>query len=442
MEQKNQNLQEREVPKWLLPGGKVDEVCFCAEYYREHYMAYADGSFYSPEGRITDLDALRRDIYKTLRPYLKRGLGAKVESILQTLQLECPNKGLDLRPGDMFVIPTANGSFHLDTQSFSPMKFLTRYRLPVAYNPEAPKPERWLAFLNELLYEEDIPTLQEFMGYCLIPNTLGQKMLILTGKGGEGKSRIGVVMRHLLGDYMSNGSIAKVEGNRFARADLEHQLLMVDDDLQMDALKQTNYLKSLITAEIPMDLEKKGQQSYQGKMYVRFMAFGNDTLQALHDRSNGFFRRQIILTVRERPADRKDDPYLVYGLLKELEGILLWCIEGLERLLIQDYKFTMSRRAKRNLLESMTRSNNIGDFMKSEGYIRPDPEGSIPSRVLYVLYREWCADNALTALSGNSFLSWLNQNVTTYGLQASRTIPIGNGKYARGFLGLRALSRY
>lgn len=48
---------------------------------------------------------------------------------------------------------------------------------------------------------------------------------------------------------------------------------MVDDDMKMEALKSTHYLKSLITAEMPMDLERKGEQSYQGKMYVRFLAF-------------------------------------------------------------------------------------------------------------------------------------------------------------------------
>ena len=42
---------------------------------------------------------------------------------------------------------------------------------------------------------DDILTLQEYLGYCLIPSTKGQKMLIITGKGGEGKSRIGLVMR-------------------------------------------------------------------------------------------------------------------------------------------------------------------------------------------------------------------------------------------------------
>lgn len=32
-------------------------------------------------------------------------------------------------------------------------------------------PESWLKFLGELLYLEDIPTMQELMGYCLLPTT-------------------------------------------------------------------------------------------------------------------------------------------------------------------------------------------------------------------------------------------------------------------------------
>ena len=36
-------------------------------------------------------------------------------------------------------------------------------------------------------------------------------MLMLTGKGGEGKSRIGVVLRALLGTNMKTGSVAKVD---------------------------------------------------------------------------------------------------------------------------------------------------------------------------------------------------------------------------------------
>ena len=60
-------------------------------------------------------------------------------------------------------------------------------RLPVRYAPDAPEPSRWLAFLGQLLVPEDITTLQEFMGYVLLPTTKGQKMMIVIGKGGGGQ---------------------------------------------------------------------------------------------------------------------------------------------------------------------------------------------------------------------------------------------------------------
>lgn len=67
------------------------------------------------------------------------------------------------------------------------------------YDPKAATPDRWLTFLHELLDEADIPTLQEYLGYCLIPSTKGQKMMLIVGKGGEGKSRIGLVLKRLMG---------------------------------------------------------------------------------------------------------------------------------------------------------------------------------------------------------------------------------------------------
>lgn len=441
MTQNDQKIQEQ-IPAWLLPGGRVDEVEFCRQFYMERGLSYVDGAFFGPEGRISEENLLRREIYGKLRQYLRCGLAKKVESILGALRMECPCKGLEQRAEDIFEIPVANGTYRMDLRQLSPLMHPTRYRLPVRYNPDAPRPERWLSFLSQLLYEEDIPTLQEFMGYCLIPSTLGQKMLLITGRGGEGKSRIGIVMKGLLGCNMNQGSLAKIEENRFARADLQHLLLMVDDDMKMDALKHTGYLKSIITAEIPMDLEKKGVQSYQGKLHVRFLAFGNDMLQSLHDRSHGFFRRQIILSTKDREPGRKDDPYIAMGFLQELEGILLWCIEGLERLTLQDFKFTMSRRARANLLESMRRGSNITDFMHSEGYILRDPEGSITSRKLYEAYRDWCLDNCHTPLSASTVWAFLAQNASDYGIHPSRGIPIGNGKYARGYVGIRSAGNF
>ena len=128
-------------------------------------------------------------------------------------------------------------------------------------------------------------------------------MLILKGSGGEGKSQIGAMLGSLFGSNMKDGSIGKISENRFARADMEHTLLMVDDDMRMEALRQTNYVKSIVTAKGKMDLERKGKQSYQGWMYAQLLAFSNGDLQALYDRSAGFYRRQLMLTTKPKPPD-------------------------------------------------------------------------------------------------------------------------------------------
>ena len=107
-----------------------------------------------------------------------------------------------------------------------------RSRFPISYNPNAASPVRWLRFLNDLLYPEDILTLQEFIGYCLIPSNKGQRMMVIKGSGGEGKSQIGAVLLKLFGiSNAKDGSVGKVSENRFARADLEHIHLMIDDDM-------------------------------------------------------------------------------------------------------------------------------------------------------------------------------------------------------------------
>jgi putative DNA primase/helicase len=291
-------------------------------------------------------------------------------------------------------------------------------------------------FLDQLLEVKDIYTLQEFMGYCLIPTTKAQKMLMLVGQGGEGKSRIGVVMRSIFGDNMNNGNIAKVETNRFARADLENVLVMVDDDMKMEALPDTNYLKLIITAELPLDLERKGKQSYQGDIYARFLCFGNGSIKALYDRSKGFFRRQIILTTKPRDPARIDDPHLAEKLTANPEGLFLWCFYGLQRLIEQNYQFTLSEQAKANMDAAVSDGNNVVEFLQSKGYLNFFPEAQASTMELYQVYKLWCEDNAFVPLSQKSFSQHLTENQEAYNIRATNNIYINGARRVRGYFGI------
>ena len=423
-------------PTWFA-NNRINEVAFCTEFLKKHDMACRDGKFYTTEGLVQDTRNLRRDILEAIQPYITSNVGRRVEQLLAVMRLM--DYGTVCTKTN--ILHVANGTYALG-EGVSPFKRHCTHRFLANYDPNRPIPKIWTDFLNDLLEDGDILTLQEFMGYCLIPTTKAQKMLIITGRGGEGKSRIAVVMKAIFGDAMSVGSLAKLETNRFARADLEGKLVMVDDDLQMSALPDTNHIKSIVTADVPMDLERKGQQSYQGMLYSRLMAFGNDTLQALHDRSYGFYRRQIILTAKPVRPDREDDPFLGHKLCQQIDGIFTWCVEGLIRLIINNYQFTITDSAEKNLKNAIRNSNNIAEFMESEGYFSYDERATVSSRRLYFVYKDWCDDNNLSPLSTKTFWSFLNQNAEQYGLRYDKNVSIGGGRLVRGFHGIRLDMRY
>ena len=293
-----------DAPIWF-DGTNINEALFCDEFLSSRKIIFANGAFFTPDGRVIDDLPLRGEIYEELKCCAVNNIPRKITNILEVMKLAAHIE--DFAP-EADRIHLANGTLKLDGSFTEGRPNIVRSRLPVAYRPDAPAPVRWLSFLDGLLYTEDIPTLQEFIGYCLIPSNKGQRMMVIKGNGGEGKSQIGAVLGALLGSNMKDGSIGKISENRFARADLEHILLCVDDDMRMEALRQTNYVKSIVTAQGKMDLERKGKQSYQGWMYARLLAFSNGDLQSLYDRSDGFYRRQLILTTKEKSATRKDDP--------------------------------------------------------------------------------------------------------------------------------------
>ena len=219
-----------------------------------------------------------------------------------------------------------------------------------------------------------------------------------------------------------------MENNRFARADLERRLLMIDDDMDMNALPKTNYIKTIVTAEAKLDLERKGVQSYQRDIYARFLCFGNGALTSLYDHSDGFFRRQLIPTTKDKPADRTDDPFLVEKMCAELEGILLWCLEGLHRLVQNSFRFTVSPKAAANVDTIKRSSNNVIDFMESEGYFRFKADYSISSKEFYDIYKQWCEDNACHSVSAIRFSAELRQNDRRYNLEATNNIYLPGGR--------------
>ena len=420
-----------ELPDWFQEK-KIIEADFCRYFLSEHPMMCLNGIFYTPDG-FTEEALVKRIIYEHICDLGLTGLSRRVDQLVQALKLEAFTDSI---PVHRDRICTANGTLYLDGQ-FEQKKEICLNRLRVNYNPEAPSPAIWLSFLDDLLHEEDIVTLQEYMGYCLIPCTKAQQMLFLIGSGGEGKSRIGLIMKKFFADSMNMSSLHKIETNRFARADLENKLLMLDDDLKMGALQSTNYIKTIVTAEEATDIERKGHQSVQRLLYSRLFCLGNGSPSALYDKSRGFYRRQIILTTKEKSKDRVDDPFLVEKMAEELEGIFLWCFEGLQRLIADNFRFTVSDRAKENLRDAEESGNNLTVFLSSEDYIRFEESASSTTADVYRGYMVWCRDNAEKPVAQRTLATFLKQHAAMYHIRPDHNVLNRDGKRVRGFRGLR-----
>ena len=409
-------------------GKAINEVIFCEEFLRDYPMITVNGTFFTVNGIVNDENRLKKEIYDRIKPYVTSNIAKRVTNLLDVMRMECCADDLLLYQDRIHV---ANGTYHLDG-TFSAEKDYCRNRLPVYYQPDAPQPVTWLHFLSQLLEPEDILTLQEYLGYLLIPSTKAQKMLVMTGKGGEGKSRIGLLLKKLFGEASHSESILRIETNRFASANLEYKLVMVDDDLNMVALPETRNIKSIVTAEDRLCIERKNKQAVQGLLYVRFICFGNGNLVAAHDDSDGFWRRQILITVKDRDPARVDNPFLIEELSEERPGILLWMLEGLHRLLANRYQFTISERSIQNLEAAMADSDNLTQFMQATAYVRFKPDTEERSTYLYRAYTKWCEDNLESPVPQKKFSQFLLKNAGKYGLTFSKHIE---GKY-RGFRGV------
>ena len=158
---KNRKTPDMNLPVWF-DGQNINEALFCEEFLQERRIIFANGAFFTPDGRVTDDLPLRGEIYDKLKFCAVNNIPRKITNILEVLKLEAQVPDF---PPEQDRIHLSNGTLLLNGTFTEGRPAIVRNRLPVVYNPHAPTPVTWLNFLDGLLYAEDIPTLQEFIGY-------------------------------------------------------------------------------------------------------------------------------------------------------------------------------------------------------------------------------------------------------------------------------------
>jgi len=210
--------------------------------------------------------------------------------------------------------------------------FFSRNRSPISFD-ECAKCER---FLNELVlpavHEDDAVLLQKYIGICLLGENIVQRILILDGEAGRGKTQLANVIQYLIGLLNCTQLRTEFLGQKFENFRFLKKTLLVGVDVRPDFLstKGASDLKGLVGGDM-FDAEQKGGTGsfqFQGKFCV--VITSNVRLQVHLQGDIGAWKRRLLIVRYEAPPPKKKiDDFGVILVREEGSGILNWGLQGL-----------------------------------------------------------------------------------------------------------------
>lgn len=217
----------------------------------------------------------------------------------------------------------------LETKGHSPDFKLTR-QLPIEYDPTAKCP-RFERFLEEVLHEEDVPTVWKMIAYLFQPNNVYEKAFLLVGDGANGKSTLLNLLREMLGiENVASVSLYDLANNRFASGQLFNKFANLYPDLDERAVKYTGVLKA-ITSMDTFSFEQKHKPPITSIPRAKHIFACNRTPE-VRDESHAFWRRWIIIEFPRSFTEKERDPHLLDKLKKEIPGVFNKALEWLAKL--------------------------------------------------------------------------------------------------------------
>jgi len=263
--------------------------------------------------------------------------------------------------------------------------------LNIDWNPNAKAP-RFLQFLDEIWgmepdFSERVDFLQEFMGCMLLPSNKFERFLWLTGSGANGKSVLLDLMANLVGRENTTWVHLDRLNKTAVRASLEGVMLNISTEMNADGTMADGHLKSITSGE-PIDAEPKYKAPYSFIPTVKLVAATNH-LPRLKDTSGGFARRAVILSCNKVITKEERDADLSKKLASELDGILVWAVDGLKRLLARNH-FVPPASSDATVHTYRTEANSVAMF--NHECLDPCSVGTT-SGELYAAYREFCTTN-------------------------------------------------
>lgn len=257
-----------------------------------------------------------------------------------------------------------NGVLHWKERELRPWTpdYKTTLGFHITYDPEATCPN-FLRYLKSWLPDEDTRSIiQEFMGYCLIPNTFLRKALFLYGGGKNGKSMFLEFLQVFFQGLYSSLSYDTLF-SRFGPVHLHNKLVNIFDDTTVSFVKDTSILKNLIAGG-RISAEFKGKDMFQFKNIARFIYSSQKTPKTA-DLTEAWFDRWFFVEFpnKFRPSGHMA-AQIKRDLASELSGIFNWALEGLDRLSSLD-SFSKSDATQDSLMKYREDNDNVILFLNT-----------------------------------------------------------------------------
>lgn len=291
---------------------------------------------------------------------------------------------------DLDIINMTNGLYNWRTGEFKPHTpdYPSRIQIPIKYDPNARCPT--IEKLFEIVIKPmDIPKVIEFIGYCLYRKYPIQKVFILLGPGGTGKSFLIDVIQSFVGEENSFSiSPQELTTDRFAAADLYRKLLNAMPDVGDAKLAQTALLKALTGRSDKVRGQRKFQDPFEFINFAK-MLFGFNSLPETADKTSGFYRRIEIIRMEHVLGDKELSKEFIDKITspEELSGLFNLAIKTLPDLLKRN-TFT-NETSRDDMAEQYEQISNPMKYF-CEHFLKNVPDERISKDQLFSNYKEFC----------------------------------------------------
>ena len=290
--------------------------------------------------------------------------------------------------------------------------------LPYNFDPKAKCP-LWLSTLKDILPKTDKGdcrqlVLQEFFGYTLVSDCHLNKMLVLHGDGGNGRSTITEPWEAMLGSENVSDVPLESLGTEYRLWSLKGKLANFSGELQYMNKMHEGMVKRIVSGEV-IDANRKHKDPAKFRPTAKLVVNTNDMPQ-VQDPTEAMWDRLIPIPFEVRIRDTaKDDKQRVAKLKAELPGIFNWAVQGLKRVLKQD-RFTRCKKCEAFLGRHRTESDNVRLFVSE--CCKRNPGWATFSVTLYEFYRSYCETTGRKPVADSEFgkrvlrLKWIKDRET------------------------------